>query len=102
MILPSLPLRAGRGEPIAQGPAQERKVRGWRKMPRSEVGRGSVKPRSCDCYIEKSIREQSHVSGDRIERRSECSGRGSLLKGEEHISKNSVAIPFLNIIENYK
>jgi hypothetical protein len=46
-------------------------------MPRSEVARGGVKPRSCDCYIEKSIREQSHVSVDKNERRSECSGRGS-------------------------
>ena len=37
------PLRAGRGVPIALGPAEERKARGEEKMPRPEVGRGSVK-----------------------------------------------------------
>jgi len=31
-------------------------------MPRSEVGRGSVKPESCDRLIEKTIREQFYVS----------------------------------------
>ena len=43
------------------GPAEGRKVRGG-LMPRSEVGHGSVKPRSCDYSIEKTIKEQSHVS----------------------------------------
>ena len=49
-------------------------------MPRSEVGGGSVKPRSCDRLIEKPIREQFYVSVDVYERRSECSGRGRHLK----------------------
>jgi hypothetical protein len=34
------PLRAGRGEPIVLGPAEERKARGEEKMPRSEVQGG--------------------------------------------------------------
>jgi hypothetical protein len=55
-------------------------ARGAEKMPRFFVGRGLVKQKSCDRINEKTIREQSHVSGDVYGRRSECSGRGHHLK----------------------
>jgi len=49
-------------------------------MPRFLVGRGSVKQKSCDRRIEKTIREQFHVSVSNDSDESECSGRGHHLK----------------------
>ena len=42
------------------------------------------------------------TEGQNLYPRREIMVLGLGLKGEEHISKNSVAIPFLNIIEKYK
>jgi len=78
-----LPLRAGRGEPIVPGPAQERKVRGRGLMPRFFVGRGCVKPKSCSrnrkddkgaiacerqhiCMTKRMFRRRSSLKGEGI------------------------------------
>jgi len=54
-------------------------------MPRSEVGRGSVKPESCDRRIEKTIREQFHVRPIEVQRRAERLGRGHHLKARAEL-----------------